>query len=77
MSEVKYIQSELGKHEYIELKKTAEKKGITLKEAVREAILDWTREKSGFDRNDPFFKTSKMFRATENLAEKHNEIYED
>ncbi|MCZ7398230.1 MAG: hypothetical protein O8C62_00880 [Candidatus Methanoperedens sp.] len=37
MSEIKYIQSELDKHLYSELKKTAEKKGLSIKEAIRQA----------------------------------------
>lgn len=74
MSEVKYIQSELEKHIYIELKKTAEKKGISIKEAIREAVLEWIRDKSGFDKNDPFF-SMHTFSASGDLSEKHDEIY--
>lgn len=76
MSEVKYIQSELDKHVYIELKKTAEKKGISIKEAIKEAVMDWVRDKSGFDKKDPFFKMH-TFHASKNLSEKHDEIYEE
>lgn len=76
MSEVKYIQSELDKHIYSELKKTAEKQGISIKEAIREAVLNWVREKSGFDKKDPFFRMHK-FHAPKDLSEKHDEIYED
>lgn len=76
MSELKYIQSELDKHVYIELKKTAEKKGISIKDAIREAVMDWVRDKSGFDKSDPFFRMH-TFRASKDLSEKHDEIYED
>ncbi len=76
MSEVKYIQSELDKHLYSELKKTAEKKGISIKEAIREAVLEWVRDKSGFDRKDPFFRMH-TFRASKDLSEKHDEIYDE
>ena len=41
MSEVKYIQSELDRHIYFELKRTAEKKGISIKEAIREAVTEF------------------------------------
>jgi glutamine synthetase type III len=75
MSEVKYIQSELEKHIYFELKKTAEKKGISIKEAIREAVLEWVRDKSGFDKNDSFF-SMHTFSASKELSEKHDEIYE-
>jgi len=44
MSEMKYIQTELDKHNYFDLKKTAEKQGISIKEAIREAVLEWVRE---------------------------------
>ncbi|MCZ7380007.1 MAG: hypothetical protein O8C64_00305 [Candidatus Methanoperedens sp.] len=76
MSEVKYIQSELETHLYSELKKTAEKKGISIKEAIREAVLEWVRGKSGFDPKDPFFKM-RTFQASKDLSEKHDEIYNE
>lgn len=76
MSEMKYIQTELDKHNYTDLKKTAEKQGISIKEAIREAVMEWVREKSGFDEKDPFFKM-KTFRASKDLSEKHDDIYED
>lgn len=63
-------------HLYFELKKTAEKKGISIKEAIREAVTDWVRDKSGFDKKDPFFRMH-TFRASRELSEKHDEIYED
>ena len=76
MSELKYIQTELDRHSYSELKNTAEKLGISIKEAIREAVLDWVREKSGFDEKDPFFK-AHTFCAPEDLSENHDDIYED
>lgn len=76
MAEVKHVQSQLKSQEYIELKKTVEREGITLKEATREALLEWIRSKSGFDPEDPLFETIGMFRSKKNLATKHDEIYE-
>ena len=76
MPDIKYIQTELDMHIYSELKKTAEKEGISIKKAIREAVLEWVREKSGFDKEDTFFKMH-TFRASKDLSEKHNEIYED
>ncbi len=75
MSEVKYIQSELDRHLYFELKRTAEKKGISIKEAIREAVTEWVRDRSGFDKKDPFF-TMHTFKASKDLSDKHDEIYE-
>jgi len=71
------VQSELNMDEYVELKKRAEERGITLKEAVKEAISIWLRKNSAFNPEDPFFTTSKMFRSKKDLAERHDEIYED
>jgi len=76
MSEMKYIQTELDKHNYLNLKKTAKKQGISIKEAIREAVLEWVREKSGYDEKDPFFKM-QTFSASKDLSEKHDDIYED
>ena len=76
MSEMKYIQSELNSHIYSELKKIAEKEGISIKEAIREAVLEWVMERSGFNKEDTFFKMH-TFRASKDLSEKHDEIYED
>lgn len=71
------VQSELNMDEYVELKKRAEERGITLKEAVKEAISIWLRKNSVFNPEDPFFNTGKMFRSKKDLAERHDEIYED
>ncbi len=75
MSEMKHIQSKLKLREYMGLKKVAGEHGLTIADAVKEAVRDWIREKSGVDKNDPFFKTSGMFRSKPDLAEKHDEIY--
>ncbi len=47
-----------------------------IKEAIREAVIEWVREKSGFDEKDPLFKI-QTFRASKDLSEKHDDIYED
>jgi len=39
-------------------------------------VLEWIREKSGFDEKDPFFKM-QTFCASKELSEKHDDIYED
>ena len=76
MPDIKYIQTELDMYIYSELKKTAEKEGISIKKAIREAVLEWVREKSGFDKEDPFFKMH-TFQASKDLSENHDEIYGD
>ena len=53
--ERKVAQTELDPGEYQILVKTAEKKGMTIKEALRQAALMWVQEESGIDPNDPIF----------------------
>ncbi|HIH87345.1 MAG TPA: hypothetical protein HA304_05530 [Methanosarcinales archaeon] len=72
----KHVQVKLEDYEYSGLKKVADEKHLTLKDAVREAVLFWVRSKSGLDKDDPFFKTSGMFSTDENLSENHDQIYE-
>ena len=72
----KHVQVKLEDYEYFGLKKVADEKHLTLKDAVREAVLFWVRNKSGLDKDDPFFKTSGMFSSEEHLSENHDQIYE-
>ena len=53
--ERKVAQTELELEEYRTLAKTAEKKGLTIKEALRQAARLWVQEESGIDPNDPIF----------------------
>src|SRR6266571_2143024 len=53
--ERKVAQTELDAEEYRALVKIAEKKGLTIKDALREAALRWTSEESGIDPKDPIF----------------------
>ncbi len=48
-------QTELDEDEYSTLAATARKKGLTIKEALREAAVRWTREESGINPRDPIF----------------------
>ena len=72
----KHVQVKLEDHEYSGLKKVTDEKNLTLKDAVREAVLFLVRSKSGLDKDDPFFKTSGMFSSDEQLSENHDRIYE-
>ncbi len=47
------------------------------KKVKQEAVLESVFDKSGFDKEDPFFKmhTLHTFRASKDLSEKHDEIY--
>ena len=51
----KVVQTLLDAEEHRALVKLAKKKGLTVKDALREAALRWTREESGIDPNDPIF----------------------
>ncbi len=55
LMERKVAQTELDAEEYRALVKIAEKKGLTIKDALREAALRWTSEESGIDPKDPIF----------------------
>ncbi len=56
--ERKVAQTELEPNEYQSLARTAEKKGLTIKEALREAARLWILEESGIDSKDPIFDIS-------------------
>ncbi len=51
----KVVQTELGEAEYEALSALAKKEGLTIKEAARRALLEWTQ--SGIELSqDPFFR---------------------
>ena len=55
MTTKKAVQTELGADEYKVLAYVAKRKGLTIEEAVRQALLEWTM--SGVDlRQDPLFR---------------------
>ena len=53
--ERKVAQTELEPQEYESLVTAAQKSGLSIKEALRQAALRWTAEESGIDPNDPIF----------------------
>jgi len=51
----KVVQTELGEREYDLLSEVAKKEGLTIKEAARRALLDWSL--SGIElKDDPLFR---------------------
>ncbi len=51
----KVVQTELGEREYDLLSDVAEKEGLTIKEAARRALVEWSM--SGMElKDDPLFK---------------------
>ncbi len=73
----KNVQTVLKIREYEMLKEALKQERIPLKEGVREAILTWTRQRAGFNRDDPFFATKNLFSGKKDLSERHDEIYEE
>ncbi len=54
----KLVQTVLDAEEHSALVKLAKKKGLTVKDALREAVLRWTMKESSIDPNDPIFDTA-------------------
>ncbi len=53
--ERKVAQTELDAQEYETLQVAAQKSGLSIKEALRQAALRWASEESGIDSKDPIF----------------------
>jgi hypothetical protein len=53
--ERKVAQTELEPQEYETLAAAAQKSGLSIKEALRQAALRWAAEESGIDSKDPIF----------------------
>ena len=73
--ERKVAQTELEPAEYSTLAATARKKGLTIKEALREAALQWSQAESGMNSSDPIFyaKARDWGRGTENASREVDE----
>ena len=81
LMERKVAQTELDAEEYRALVKIAEKKGLTIKDALREAALRWTSEESGIDPKDPIFdialgrrKAQDWGKGTERTSVEHDKV---
>ncbi len=74
--ERKVAQTELEPEDYSRLASTARKKGLTIKEALREAAIRWTREEAGINPDDPIFrmKARDWGKGTENASREVDEI---
>ncbi len=58
-SNKKIVQTELETESYNILKEVVKKKGMSIKEGVRQAVKDWTLRESDLN-IDPFFNTSNV-----------------
>ena len=79
--ERKVAQTELDAEEYRALVKIAERKGLTIKDALREAALRWTSEESDIDSKDPIFdialgrrKAKDWGKGTERTSIDHDKV---
>ena len=50
-----HVQTELSEEEYEQFREFAEEHGLSLKEAGREALVEWIERKQSADPNDPAF----------------------
>jgi hypothetical protein len=67
--ERKVAQTELGLEEYSAFAKIAMKKGLSIKDALREAAQRWTQEESGIDPNDSLFDIAAGRRKAQDWGE--------
>jgi hypothetical protein len=75
----KLAQTVLDAEEHRALVKLAKKKGLTIKDALREAAVRWTSEESGINPKDPIFdialgrrKAQDWGKGTERVAIDHD-----
>ena len=68
------VQTKLELEEYSRLAATAQKRGLTIKEALREAAVQWTFEESAINPNGPIFqaKAKDWGKGTESVARDHD-----
>ena len=69
----KHVQAHLESHEYEALQRAAQKEKLTLKEAVREATLDWARRKGA--EADPLHSIVGIAKGRRDASTKHDEDY--
>jgi hypothetical protein len=69
----KHVQAHLEPHEYDALQRAAQKEKLTLKEAVREAALDWARRKGAG--SDPLHAIVGIAKGRRDASTKHDEDY--
>jgi len=63
----------LSKDEYKRLVETVKKLDMIIREAVKEAILKWTEEKSGIEPADPIFNLTPISYEDEEASTKVDE----
>lgn len=72
--EIKHVQAELAAREYKEFRGAARGEGLSLKQAAHEAVVQWSRQKTG--KRDPLWDLVGAFKAGRpDASETVDEIY--
>ena len=53
--DTKYVQTELSEDDYEQFRKFAREHGLSIREAGREAVIEWIERQQQADPNDPAF----------------------
>lgn len=73
-SNVIRVQTELPPEEYAKFKEVLKKEGLSIKEAAKRALEEWTVERIRFDSSDPLFDFSKTIKAGRTDASKIDKV---
>jgi hypothetical protein len=73
----KVVQTQLDEREYEQLRRVAEQEGLSLKEALRKAAVEFTQQQGNHDPGDPFFAESPPEPTDDeaSLTAKHTDEY--
>ena len=71
--ERRVAQTELDEDEYDTLVRAARKSGLSIKEALRKAAIQWATEASGIDPNDPFIQLKPVSWGDKRASERVDE----
>ena len=73
MKNVKVVQTNLRASEYVEFKNLAKHFGLSIKDALKNAVELWMREKA-HPEEDPLFKLKPVYYGDDRVSERVDEI---
>jgi len=73
MKDIKIVQTAIRTHEYVEFAHLAKHLGLNIKDALRNAIELWMREKTPYE-SDSLFKLKPVDYGDDKVSEKVDEI---